>query len=143
MACLNAVVGSRGTAYRRGGGIGYSPPRHLFIALLILFLVCALYAEDEPVHDCRIRSVDFKATTRGENLILRAIYKGYDGSQLSPALCPDQNPPTWGSDEALTFLDRLGYVAVMEGRTGEVRTISIATFQNPDRTFYRERRIRF
>ena len=114
-------------------------------ALVNVFLLSLLavpaYSE---VHDCRIRSIDIKGTRQGDTLILRAIYRAYDGSPLTQAHCPDQNPPTWGADRSVDFLDPFGFkVSLSALNPGELIVVSIATIQNPDKEFYREKRFRF
>ena len=111
------------------------------LALLLFLLSAPCFAD----HDCRIASINIKGSRQGDTLILRAIYRGFDGAPLSQRLCPDQNVPTWGTDNRdVIFLEPNGYKVQIEAlNPGELIFVSLSTLQNPDKEFYVEKRFRF
>lgn len=142
--------------------------RTVAFAVGLWALVAAVHAGESVVHDCRIKVLDIVAHKKGDALILKAVYLGFDGRPLSPRRCPDQMGPSFGftppegAELLFSSLDEYGYVLRVEGVVpGTVYDVSVSTCQllppntdpavatcvgassAPSRALNRHKRIRF
>jgi hypothetical protein len=90
-----------------------------------LFLVLALLASSSAwavdAHDCRILpKLRISFANRADGIHLTARYIGYDGAILYQPKCPDEIPPTWGSDGdgLVGFQDALGFEIIFQPSDG-------------------------
>jgi hypothetical protein len=105
---------------------------------LAVFAAAAVSSQAQAAHDCRVKpqlGVSVANLPDGKVRITALYLAVTDNASLTNTTCPDQYPPTWGSDTVVDeFGDQLGYKAIWyPGSLSEgVHAFSIAASQGYD-----------
>ncbi|HEX6038867.1 hypothetical protein [Longimicrobium sp.] len=78
--------------------------KRIAVAVLVLLAGSQVYAQS---HDCRAKSLSFNLANLADGSVrLTAVYRAKsDNAALSPTMCPDAIPPTWGAPAAVSYFE--------------------------------------